>query len=252
MRRFGPAAVTAAATFCSIFFSIGLVAVLDLWVKGAIPREDVLIGALIPAVLAPLMLFGFVRLSQQLARAETQLRTLASEDPLTGVFNRRRFLELAAIEWARGTRHAHAQSLLVIDVDEFKRVNDEYGHLSGDQTLRHVAEECRAALRRTDLLGRYGGDEFVVLLPETGAPGARRMAERIRQSIERSEVRTLAGTVRITVSIGVAGRHLGMSSVDGLVADADAALYRAKAKGRNCVEGTEKADAAEAETESEA
>jgi diguanylate cyclase (GGDEF)-like protein len=137
----------------------------------------------------------------------------------------------------------------VIDVDQFKTVNDEYGHLSGDQTLRHAAEECRSCLRRTDLLGRYGGDEFVILLPETGIAGARRMAERIRQSIERSEIRTPAGTVRITVSIGVAGRHLGTRSVDGLVADADAALYRAKTKGRNRVEGPEKTGKApEAET----
>jgi diguanylate cyclase (GGDEF)-like protein len=237
--------VTAAATFCSIFFSIGLVAVLDLWVKGSIPREDVLIGAVIPAVLAPLMLFGFVRLSQQLARAESQLRTLAAEDPLTGVFNRRRFLELAGVEWARGTRHAHAQSLLVIDVDQFKTVNDEYGHLSGDQTLRHAADECRGCLRRTDLLGRWGGDEFVILLPETGVAGALRMAERIRHSIEGSEIRTPAGTVRITVSIGVAGRHLGIRSVDGMVADADAALYRAKTRGRNRVVGPEKSGAAD-------
>jgi diguanylate cyclase (GGDEF)-like protein len=225
--------------------------VLDLWVKGVIPREDVLIGALIPAVLAPLMLFGFVRLSQQLSRAESQLRTLAAEDPLTGVFNRRRFLELAALEWARGTRHSHTQSLLVIDVDDFKNVNDRYGHLSGDQTLRHAAEECRACLRRTDLLGRYGGDEFVILLPETGAAGGVRMAERIREAVESAEIRTPSGTVHITVSIGVAGRHLGMNSVDALVAEADAALYRAKTKGRNRVERTDASDRAPALPEAE-
>jgi len=234
------------ATFCSIFFSIGLVAVLDFWIKGGIPREDLVIGALIPALLAPLMLFGFVRLSQQLSRAEAQLRTLASEDPLTGVFNRRRFLELAGVEWARGTRHSHTQSLLVIDVDDFKSVNDRYGHLSGDQTLRHAAEECRACLRRTDLLGRYGGDEFVILLPETGIAGGVRMAERIREAVERSEIRTPAGTVHITVSIGVAGRHLGTLSVDALVAEADGALYKAKTNGRNRVEKTEASDRAPA------
>jgi diguanylate cyclase (GGDEF)-like protein len=223
--------------------------VLDLWLKGTVPRQDIAIGAVIPAVLAPLMLFGFVRLSQQLSRTEAQLRTLAAEDPLTGIFNRRRFLEVASVEWMRGTRHSHPQSMLVIDVDGFKDVNDRYGHLAGDQTLRHVAELCARSLRRTDLLGRYGGDEFIILLPETGSPGAVRMADRIREGIERSEIRTPGGLVKVTVSVGVAGRHLGMTSADALVADADAALYRAKTTGRNRVEGPASADAAAEEEE---
>jgi len=238
IKRFGSAAVTAAATLCSVFFSIGLVAVLDLWLKGTVPREDVLIGAVIPAVLAPLMLYGFVRLSQQLARAEAQLKTIAAEDPLTGLLNRRRFLELADVEWARARRHGRPQSLLLLDVDGFKAVNDRHGHLAGDETLRQLASACRTCLRRTDLLGRYGGDEFIVLLPETEEPGAMLMAERIRRTIEGAPPSAGSGAVRITVSIGVAARRDGLEALDAMIAQADAALYAAKSAGRNRVEGT--------------
>lgn len=236
IKRFGSVAVTAAATVCSIFFSIGLVVVLDLLLKPGIPREDVIIGAVIPALLAPLMLYGFVRLSQQLDSAEARLRALAAEDPLTGILNRRRFLELADLEWARAHRHGRPQSLLLIDVDEFKTVNDRHGHLSGDETLRHIAETCQSCLRRTDVLGRYGGDEFVILLPETEEPGAVLMAERIRRALANGPVKTPAGAVRITVSIGAAARKTGMDAFDALLAQADAALYAAKAKGRNRIE----------------
>jgi diguanylate cyclase (GGDEF)-like protein len=236
IKRFGAVAVTAAATICSIFFSIGLVVVLDLLLKKQIPKDDVVIGAVIPAVLAPMMLFGFVRLSQQLARAEAQLRSLAAEDPLTGVLNRRRFLELADVEWARAKRHGRPQSLLLIDVDGFKSVNDRHGHLTGDETLRRMAETSRACLRRTDLFGRYGGDEFVVLLPETEEPGAVLMAERIRRALEAAQVKSGAGLIRVTVSIGIAARRSATEALDALIAQADTALYAAKANGRNRVE----------------
>ena len=237
IRRFGSVVVTAAATVCSIFFSIGLVVVLDLWLKpGGIPREDVLIGAIIPALLAPLMLYGFVSLSGQLSRAEAQLKALAAEDSLTGVLNRRRFLELADIEWARAHRHGRPQSLLLIDVDDFKSVNDRHGHLAGDETLRQMAETSRSCLRRTDLFGRYGGDEFIVLLPETEEPGAVLMAERIRRALEAREIKTRSGTIRITVSVGVGSRNGRVEALDSMVAQADAALYCAKSNGRNRVE----------------
>jgi diguanylate cyclase (GGDEF)-like protein len=236
IKRFGSVAVTAAATVWSIFFSIGLVVVLDLLLKPGIPREDVIIGAVIPALLAPLMLYGFVRLSQQLDGAEARLRALAAEDPLTGILNRRRFLELADLEWVRAQRHGRPQSLLLIDVDEFKAVNDRHGHLSGDETLRRIAETCQSCLRRTDVLGRYGGDEFVILLPETEEPGAVLMAERIRRALAACQVKAQAGPVRITVSIGAAARRIGMEAFDSLLAQADAALYTAKSKGRNRIE----------------
>ena len=236
IKRFGSVAVTAAATVCSIFFSIGLVVVLDLMLKPGIPREDVIIGAVIPALLAPLMLYGFVRLSQQLEGAQARLRALAAEDPLTGVLNRRRFLELADLEWARAKRHGRPQSLLLIDIDGFKSVNDRHGHLTGDETLRRMAETSRACLRRTDLFGRYGGDEFVVLLPETEEPGAVLMAERIRRALEAVEVKGGAGPVRVTVSIGIAARRSATEALDALIAQADTALYAAKENGRNRVE----------------
>jgi diguanylate cyclase (GGDEF)-like protein len=238
LKRFGSIAVTAAATLCSIFFSIGLIVVLDLILKRDIPQTDVVIGAIIPALLAPLLIGGYVRLSRQLDRAEAQLRALAAEDPLTGILTRRRFLELADLEWARALRHGRPQSLLLIDVDDFKAINDRHGHLSGDETLRRTAEICRSNLRRTDLLGRYGGDEFIILLHETQEPGAVLMAERIRRALEAGELRARHEVLRIRVSIGVAARREGIETLDALLALADAALEEAKAKGRNRVEGT--------------
>ena len=123
----------------------------------------------------------------------------------------------------------------MIDIDGFKGVNDQHGHLTGDETLRRIAETSRSCLRRTDVFGRYGGDEFVVLLPETGSPEVL-MAERIRRALEAAEVKTGAGPIRVTVSIGIAARRSSTEALDALIAQADTALYAAKANGRNRVE----------------
>lgn len=180
--------------------------------------------------------FGFLLLFE--ARRSEELVRLASIDSLTGAFNRRTFMEMAERELARAKRSGQPLGLMFLDVDHFKAVNDTYGHLSGDLVLREfklVAERC---LRQQDVLGRYGGEEFCVLLPDTDHAGAQVLAERMRQDIEKTMLCLPGGeTLRITVSIGVStiARGLDAVTIDKLIESADCAVYQAKQQGRNRV-----------------
>jgi len=160
---------------------------------------------------------------------------LATTDPLTGLFNRRAFVTSLEREIARAERHPSPISLLVLDLDHFKSVNDSYGHGIGDVVLAALGAELRRRSRASDLLGRWGGEEFLLALPSTNEAGALTMAERIRESVTRLEVADARGeTIPLTVSIGVAERVAG-ETVDALVDRADRAMYEAKLAGRNRV-----------------
>ena len=167
-----------------------------------------------------------------------RLEQLASTDPLTDVLNRRALAERLSGEMERVRRYETTVSVLLIDIDFFKRVNDTHGHLVGDDVLTEIAELLQRAVRAVDVVARYGGEEFVIVLPETGAVGAASFAERIRELVEaKTFVQTPDGTgLRITASIGVATfPSPGVQTVEDLLAKADQALYRAKAEGRNLV-----------------
>jgi diguanylate cyclase (GGDEF)-like protein len=168
-------------------------------------------------------------------RLEVELRTLASIDMLTGVSNRRHFFEqAAAILDALGPAQASA-CLFMIDIDNFKSVNDNFGHRTGDQALVGVAERCKAALRATDVLARVGGEEFMALLPETGLDKARQIAARLLHAVSSHPIPTSAGDLQLTISVGVAIAPPDELDIDLLIEQADAALYRAKRSGRNRV-----------------
>ncbi|MBK8537793.1 MAG: diguanylate cyclase [Candidatus Competibacteraceae bacterium] len=167
---------------------------------------------------------------------ELELRRLATTDPLTDLANRRHFLAQVELELELLQRYAKPAALLMIDLDHFKQVNDSYGHAAGDAVLRHFATVARHVLRKVDLLGRLGGEEFAALLPGTDPEGARQLAERLRQIIASSPVHTASGIITITVSIGVTLFALSDSAADTVLARADRALYRAKDEGRNRVE----------------
>jgi len=170
-------------------------------------------------------------------RAEARLQQMAQTDYMTGVFSRRAFYDLAAPEMVRSQRYRHSLAFILLDVDNFKKVNDTYGHLVGDQVLQNMARACQRSLRTVDRLARFGGEEFIVMLPETDGPGACRSAERLRQAIEQVEVGTRQGAVRITASLGVAvfQPDHGQLTIDRLLGQADQALYQAKQAGRNQV-----------------
>jgi diguanylate cyclase (GGDEF)-like protein len=181
-------------------------------------------------------------LFRNLKQSETALRNaleeverLAITDSLTGLFNHRHLFELAGREFQRARRYQLPLSVMMVDIDEFKRVNDTYGHAAGDQVLQGVAECCRKELREVDVIGRYGGDEFVALLPETGLSAACQVAERLRKSIAERTLDTKAGRITVTVSLGVAVLDDEHLTPESLLDRADQALYVAKQNGRNRV-----------------
>jgi diguanylate cyclase (GGDEF)-like protein len=171
-----------------------------------------------------------------LQKANEDLRLLANTDPLTGALNRRAFLDLGRRETERRRRHGQPLSLLMADLDHFKAINDTYGHAAGDQALKDFYRTCTGLLRDTDSLGRLGGEEFAILLPETGAEGALVLAERLRAATEAIRCSYDGQVFGFTVSLGLATPCDGESTVDTLLRDADDALYRAKEGGRNRVE----------------
>ena len=194
------------------------------------------VGALFCALLiTPPMAWPLLRLVCELETARAQLDVLATRDELTGVHNRRQFLVLADREWSRCRRYDMAAALLMVDVDLFKRVNDEHGHLAGDLMLREIARAAGDTLRQPDLLGRFGGEEFIVFLPHADPLGALDAAERIRERVAQLSLEWKGQVVRATVSVGVAALDQSHDSLAALIQDADQALYAAKDAGRNCV-----------------
>jgi diguanylate cyclase (GGDEF)-like protein len=172
-------------------------------------------------------------------RLREELRGRAETDPLTGVANRRRFYQALEIECLRFSRNHLPLSVLMIDLDYFKEVNDQYGHPVGDAALRIVAQLLLLSLRKTDLLARYGGEEFAVLLPETPIEGAIVIAERIRQTVCQQPFAADGCQLHVSVSIGVAShRSEHEATPEILLKKADLALYQAKGAGRNRVEAT--------------
>ncbi len=185
------------------------------------------------------MVLGFNHLVAMLHEKEAALHStmqrldqLAGTDALTGAWNRRQFDEVVERELDRAKRYSHPVSLILLDLDLFKKINDNYGHAKGDLVLQHVADCIRGALRRSDSLTRWGGEEFMILMPDTGLSNAAVLGERVRASIALNSIQELCS---VTASIGVA-ELVASESRDQWVARADAAMYRAKQAGRNRVE----------------
>jgi len=177
--------------------------------------------------------FGFVLMVNY--RLIAAIQKIASRDGLTGVFNRRRLEEEAARQVVRCRRTGDALTIMMIDVDHFKLVNDRYGHQTGDEVLKRLAAVAQASIRTDDYLARYGGEEFCIMLLSTTEEDALFLAERLRKNYEDAEIAYSGKTVRSTISIGVAdSSHVGLD-FEALVAAADTALYRAKEQGRNRV-----------------
>jgi diguanylate cyclase (GGDEF)-like protein len=165
----------------------------------------------------------------------SQVQRLASTDPLTGLHNRRTFFELSAARFTAALRGDEPTAAIMVDIDHFKRVNDAHGHAVGDDVIKEVAMRLRGVLRHDDLLGRYGGEEFVLLLPGTTAANAAHLAERLRHAVTDTPVPTRTGPLEVTVSVGATQVQATDSIVEDALARADAALYRAKQGGRNQV-----------------
>ncbi len=166
---------------------------------------------------------------------EKQLFRLATQDSLTELNNRRQFIELAGRELERCRRHQGPLTVMMMDLDHFKQINDHHGHAVGDVVIRHFADLCRETLRASDLCGRLGGEEFAALLPDTGIDDARLVAERLRAAVAAARLPADGGTLSFTVSIGLAQRLPDENDIDEVLSRADKLLYQAKREGRNRV-----------------
>jgi len=181
------------------------------------------------------------RANKELAQKREELLALTRIDALTGLYNRRYFEERLTEEFVRSTRYRSPLSLVMMDIDHFKRLNDTYGHPFGDEVLRSVARTVKGKLREVDFVARYGGEEMVALLPETGPKEALGACERVREAIASLQLEHRAPNgvcleVRCTASLGVASVPAqGVLAVEELLRVADTCLYEAKAAGRNCV-----------------
>ena len=165
----------------------------------------------------------------------SQLSEQAATDPLTGLYNRRYVFAYIDEQLKRFERYNEYFSLILMDADHFKHVNDTYGHVTGDATLRMIAEVCMRSVRDIDVVGRFGGEEFVIVLPRTSATEATLVAERIRSAVKEAGNESKGAAVPVTLSLGVAEVGLSTATFDDLLAEADKALYAAKEAGRNRV-----------------
>ena len=188
------------------------------------------VGSVVAAVSAMMLVLLLVQLT--VSRYQSRLEYLAATDALTGLTNRHALAMLLEQALREAVRHHQPLSLILLDIDHFKQINDEHGHLQGDQVLIRLATTLRASLRQSDIVCRWGGEEFLLVLPSTSLDGASRVAENLRQQIADLDYRIEDTPLAITISAGVTLLRPGDSS-DSLIARADALLYCAKGEGRN-------------------
>jgi len=223
-------------TFRWVAALLTFLAIACLWrmasaVFGLAPPAVFLVAASMFAFPMIVMLLA-LQTSQSLQR---KINDQARHDMLTGAFNRRAFDEFVNREWSRSVRRSDPFAVLTVDIDHFKEFNDQHGHQTGDATLVEVSNAAQAALRADDIWCRYGGEEFIALLPNTTVEQALTVAERLRCGVEETAIATKKGLLKVSVSIGVAERTAGQAHWSEVLAVSDAALYQAKAAGRNRV-----------------
>lgn len=176
-----------------------------------------------------------IELIKRLKSAKQEIEEISRTDYLTGIYNRRALMEILSAELFRSIREKTELCVAILDLDNFKNVNDVYGHFVGDEVLKGFVEIAKSCIRRYDVIGRFGGEEFIIILPKTTKETGYMVMERIRSTLEDKGIKTSSGTINITVSIGVACT-CDSKNVDQLIHDADISLYKAKTSGRNRVE----------------
>jgi len=215
-----------------------LIAACYIWLGYPQQQDELLslpFGTKLLAQISPMLLVAYITtmLSADIRRAYGHMKVLSETDELTGVLNMRAFTAVAERAFHQAERYARPFSVLMIDSDSLKQINDSYGHETGNRLLRLTVECIQGQLRQTDLIARYGGDEFVVLLPETACSGAVGVADRIRRSMETALLPTREGTVTATVSIGIAGYPNHGAELESVLEKADQAMYASKTGGKN-------------------
>jgi two-component system cell cycle response regulator len=199
--------------------------------------DDYLIKPFDPAELKARLRTGLriLELEEKLVEAREDMRFKATHDPLTSLFNRGTILELLASELRRTSRENGCTTVLLADVDHFKAVNDTYGHMVGDEALKEIARRLLRSCRSYDYVGRYGGEEFLIVLNNCDASNALRRAEEMRAAIQGKPIFTARGPLQLTVSLGALASRGSLLTAEESIREVDAALYSAKHAGRNCV-----------------
>lgn len=235
LRRHGALLVTLAITLLSILLSVLCGVFLTPLMLGPITPTTILITVIIPAVVAPPIVYLAMRMAYELDVARERLQRISLTDELTRMFNRRYLFYSLALAIERSRRYRMELSVLMMDIDHFKSINDAYGHLAGDQVLKETARRILSEMRGIDFVARYGGEEFVAVLSNTGTEGAYILAERMRRFVAGTPVSTTTENIGLTISIGVAVLRNEDRDFRDLLERADGALYLAKTKGRNRV-----------------
>ena len=235
LRRLGVLRATAILTLASIVLSVLITSAHGLLSTGEVGTSGLLIAIVVPALVAPLFGGLTLRLAYQLGAAEERLLRIAVRDELTDGFNRRHFFEAATLEFARAKRYHDVFSVIIFDLDDFKSVNDTYGHLAGDHALRVISRICMDNIRQVDIFARYGGEEFALLLPNTDQARTKEIAERLREMIGAAPISFNQHQFHVTISLGFDTFDDTLPDMDALLIRADEALYEAKRRGKNSI-----------------
>lgn len=226
-------AITLFSILLSVVITFGIMTLL--WWEGLdVLIKSLLVAVIVPAIVAPLASSLVVQLLFELEDLQNQLLEMVNYDPLTKVHSRRYIIDCLEIESMRALRSNEPLSLLMIDADNFKSINDRYGHATGDIVLQEIAHTCKSTLRPYDVIARFGGEEFVVMLPNTTLLEACDVAERIRENVAGQTIESTDGTlISITISIGISLFTPPDLRCMNLLSHADRGLYKAKHNGRN-------------------
>jgi diguanylate cyclase (GGDEF)-like protein len=220
-------------TLISILLSVGITSGIHLFVYKSPLGGGLGIAILAPLIIAPLMSVEMLRLLHKLDKTEQLLQILSHTDELTQTYNRRYFMQYLQQEFLRAQRSAATFSIAILDMDNFKQINDQWGHLAGDEVLREMTRIFRGQIRQADVFARYGGDEFIFLFPQTSRNEVQIWAERIYTTFAEKSIHVENVEIRPLFSIGVAVFDTGVSNMDELLKRADQALYQAKHRGGN-------------------
>jgi diguanylate cyclase (GGDEF)-like protein len=233
LKRFGVVAVVVAVTIGSIILSVAISGTIHLAMGLPMRASAWAVTLICPALIAPTMSWWAFDLVLQVERAHEQLRVQSNIDHLTGIFNRRYFMDRLREEIDRATRYGTSFAVAFIDIDNFKRINDEHGHLSGDEILKQLTQVCAKQVRDIDTLARIGGEEFALLLPQTAPDEAEHLVERLRACVAATRAKVGDAWLDVTVSIGLTSANRNTLDVNGILRHADEALYAAKRQGKN-------------------
>lgn len=233
--RLGVGWMTLIASTVAALVSLLVSSVIEYSVLGRLSAYTALITLLVSWPVSAMFSYLMFRLINSIELLNREIEFLANTDSLTGLANRRSFHMVTQQPWSDTNNPLRQCSVIVVDIDDFKAINDRYGHPVGDCVIQQVAERCRQSVRPDDLVARYGGEEFAILLPDTNSAQAAVIAERIRTAIERVPLHCAEHPILCTASFGIAENVDGYTSFDGALIAADRALYEAKRQGKNRV-----------------